>query len=130
MTSEYYLKVNWEVVNKILKKYPKPFKSKIKRDISLLKYNPKKGTMIDSFRYASLWKKRYEEVEIYYTIEDFFVVVLGIEYVGTVEIQNLKGGIKGGKHRGKSTTKQKESIRKEKNKFSKKYRESKCQPFV
>jgi len=63
MTFEYFLIANWDMISKKLRKYPKDIRRNVKRDISMLKYNPKNGTMLDSSKSSSLWKKRYKEIK-------------------------------------------------------------------
>lgn len=124
MTSEkqYFLKINWEIVDKEIKKFPRNIISIIKRDITMLEYNPESGTKLDSFKSATLYKKRFQEVEIYYTVEKIAVIVLGFVYLGTVNFNGIESGIKSGQHSGKTTTKQQRTINFYKNKFQKLYK--------
>ncbi len=119
---QYHLVVDWGFVNKKLKKYQKNIKSKIKKDITLLKYNPNKGDIIDAYKTATLRKKRYQEVEVYYSVENNVVVVLDVKYLGKVKLRNIVGGIKSGSHNKKTTTKQQRIIKKEKKKFNDEYK--------
>lgn len=119
MQSEYHLLVDWDLVNKKLKKYPKDIRTKIKRDISLLKYNPKKGTHLETYKDSSLFKKRYQEIEIYYRVEERVVIVLDVKYIGSVELMRIESGIKSGRCIKKTTAKQNRVIEEEKRKFRK-----------
>ncbi len=118
----YYLLVDWKLIDKKIKKFPTNIKSNIKRNISLLKYNPNNGTKLDSYKSASLMKKRYKEIEIYYIVENIAVVVLDIKYKGSVKLNDVVSGIKAGKHNKKTTTKQQRVIKSQKALFNKQYR--------
>lgn len=124
MTSEkddYFVIVDWNQINKILKKYPRDFKSRVKRNITLLSKNPEKGTKLDNTKNASLYKKRFGEFEIYYTVENVAVVVLDVLYVGTIRFYSAEQRVKSGRSTGKSSVKQDSIISKHKKVFRKKY---------
>ena len=121
MISEYYLNVDWNYVYKKLKKYPRNIISIVKRDITLLKYNPESGDKLDSFKTATLYKKRYQEIEAYYTVEVGVVQVLGFEYLGKINLEGIESGIKSGKYTKHTTTKQQNTIKAYKKKFRQKY---------
>ena len=120
---DFHLVADWDYIYKKLRKFPNNVKLRIKRDITLLRNNPTKGSntkMIDRFKTARLYKRRYGEIELYYIVETNYVVVLRIQYVGEVEILGIEAGIKAGKYVKKSTTKQKRTIKQYKEKFQNK----------
>lgn len=121
MTSEnrYFLKIDWNYVDKELKKYPRNIITKIKRDITMLEINPYNGDYLDKYKATTLYKKRFQEVEIYYSVENIFIVVLAVNYIGTVDFYGIESGIKSGKYSKHTTSKQQRMIKQYKDKFYK-----------
>lgn len=123
---EYYLKVDWHLINKKIKKQPNNVITRIKNDITRLRFGALNNSkIIDSTKNVALYKKRYNEIDMFYTIEnEQFVVVLDIKeaYLGTTTLNGVETSIKGGQHKGKKTTQQEKTIKKYKNKFSDMYK--------
>lgn len=120
-SNNYFLIVDWYVIEKAIKKQPQNVITIIKRDISMLKHGSLNGSkIIDQHKAAILYKKRYQEVEIYYSITSNEIVkVLDVIYLGTSKLHGIETGIKGGQHKGNKTTQQQKSIDKYKSLFRK-----------
>lgn len=73
-------------VLKFLEKLPEDMKEKILNRINELENNPRRGRLLDKSGMVDLRELKYGSYRIYFTIENKFVVINGIEYEGIVEV--------------------------------------------